>query len=114
MSELDDLFERARSEPSRLPASLSARILGDAEAVQAALRQPVPVRSAPPGILGRLLGAFGGSGPVAGGLLAGCAGLAIGYLQPEALAGLSAVLASEAASAEVELMPGFEALYTEE
>lgn len=124
MSDLDDLFAAARSEPSALPAPLSARILADADAVQAALVQSARpgsrsmsgsgARSVRAGLLARLVGAFGGGMPLAGGVLAGVAGLAIGYLQPEAFSGLSAVLASEAAGAGVELMPGFEALFTEE
>ena len=116
MSELDDLFAQARSEPPRLPEGLSARILADADTVQTALRQPARAKapSGQAGFLARLRGVFGGGMPLAGGVLAGVAGLVIGYLQPEALSGLSAVLASEAASVEVELMPGFEALFTEE
>lgn len=118
MSDLDTLFARARAEEDGLSPGLSARILADAAAVQAAGRSLAapPARPAPPGLLTRLLGLFGGTGPLASGVLAGVAGLALGYLQPEAVSGLGVLLASDTAAAEagLELMPGFDALFTED
>lgn len=118
MSDLDTLFAQARAEDGGLSPGLSARILADAAAVQAAGRPRAapPARPAPPGLLTRLLGLFGGTGPLASGVLAGVAGLALGYLQPEAVSGLGVLLASDTAAAEagLELMPGFDALFTED
>lgn len=115
MSDLDTLFAQARAEEDGLSPGLSARILADAAAVQAAGRPRAapPVR---PGPLSRLLGLFGGSGPLASGVLAGIAGLALGYMQPETVSGLGVLLASDASAAEtgLELMPGFDALFTED
>ncbi|MGQ0610679.1 MAG: hypothetical protein ACT4N9_06205 [Paracoccaceae bacterium] len=122
MSDLDTLFAQARAQDDGLAPGLSARILADAAAVQAEVQAAgrrlaaVPPRPAPPGPLSRLLGLFGGSGPLASGVLAGIAGLALGYMQPEAVSGLGVLLASDASAAEtgLELMPGFDALFTED
>lgn len=119
MSDLDTLFAQARAEDGGLSPGLSARILADAAAVQAEVQAAGRPRAAPParpGPLSRLLGLFGGSGPLASGVLAGIAGLALGYMQPETVSGLGVLLASDAAAAEtgLELMPGFDALFTED
>lgn len=112
MSDLEKMFAQARQvEPS--PA-LRARILADALAVQARQRPaPAPKRLA--GWLSRLSALLSGSGgALAGGALAGFAGLALGLLQPSGLDMIGEVLASESASAQIDLMPGFAALTSEE
>ena len=113
MTSLDDMFTEARLAGPAPSDALSARVMADAMAAQP---RALPLRAAPtPGLLDRLFGLFGGAGPVAGGVLAGIAGLAIGYLQPEGLASLTdTLLASSTTSVSMDLMPGFDTLMTEE
>ena len=106
---LDSLFAAARAETAVPTASLTARVLADAEGLWA---QPKAV-AAPrkPGILQALSGLFGGSGALAGMATATVAGLYIGYAQPVETGFVTLVLGTE--TADIELMPGLDALLEE-
>jgi hypothetical protein len=118
MNTLDDLFKEARSAGPVPSADLMERVMSDAVAVQPKAfhapkmhPKPAPER----GWLDRLVDLFGGAGPVTGGVLAGFAGLAIGYLQPEGLVNLTdTVLATTSTTVSMDLMPGLDSLLTEE
>ena len=126
MTDLDELFAasaRSGPEPSQ---ALMARVMADALAIQsgaqpavaaAGAAPPAALLPAAPGLLAQLLGLFGGAGALAGVVTAGFAGLAAGYLQPASLSTLAGYLSTSttASSTEaVELMPGLDALLTEE
>lgn len=122
MSDLDRLFAEARREEPAPSAEFEARLLADALRLQPAPRE-LPVgggvgtgSAANTGFWPMLAGWFGGAGALAGVVTAGFAGLAAGYLQPAGLAGLTTLLVSDATAAEaaVELMPGLDALLTED
>ncbi len=124
MTELDELFARSRDLGPRPSGDLMARVLADAAQVQvqvlrAAPRppprpEPLVIRPATgPG--GWLMDLFGGAGALAGVLTAGVAGLVLGYVQPVGLSYLGALLTPSATvSQSLELMPGLDALLTEE
>lgn len=115
MTDLDDLFAQARDAGPVPSAALMARVAQDAVMVQAQLAVPAP-RAAETPLWDRLLGLFGGGGALAGSMMAGVAGLALGYLQPESLIGLTEILGSDSSysTAAMDLMPGFDGLLTEE
>jgi hypothetical protein len=112
MSDLDDLFAQARQSSPPPSAKLAARVMADAEVTQARGRQ----RSAParPGLLAFVVRIFGGAGALTGGLTAGVVGLALGYLQPDSLPGLSDLLLGAPSSEQMDLMPGIDTLFSEE
>jgi hypothetical protein len=115
MSELDDLFAKARNAAPEPSDALMARVMADAERVLSQRQGAALTSSQPsPGLFERLLRLIGGAAPVTGPVLAGLAGLAIGYLQPESLAGLTDILAYDAPSVTMDLMPGPDALLPEE
>ena len=117
MTDLDDLFAEGRAEGPDPSASLMARVLQDAVAEQGKFRTPGVLAAKPARIslLDRLFGLLGGAGTLAGGAMAGLAGLTLGYLQPESLANLSDLLAnSSVATQSMDLMPAYDSLLTEE
>lgn len=121
MSDLENLFDKARRDTPAPSAALEARVLADALRLQPPPRAPqgssgLPAAPVMPGFWAQLAGWFGGAGALAGMVTAGFAGLAAGYLQPAGLAGLTTLLLTDAAVAEapVELMPGLDALLPEE
>ena len=86
---LEDFFAAARAAPGALPEALMARVLADATALQPSTRvapaAPVPSRGGIVAFLARAggLGAFFGCGAsLAGLMLAGAAGVWIGFAQP--------------------------------
>ncbi|MDG3040617.1 hypothetical protein [Roseicyclus marinus] len=86
---LDALFDAARGTPAP-PDALIARVLADAERVQAETRAAAapPARAgrrpgALAGALGRWIAALGGWPAVSGVTLAGVAGLALGFALPD-------------------------------
>ena len=117
MTDLDDLFAEGRAEGPEPSSNLMARVMQDAVAVQSLAKTPTVVAAKPARIslLDRLFGLFGGAGTLAGGLMAGVAGLTLGYLQPESLVSLTDILASSSNSTQsMDLMPAFDTLLTEE
>lgn len=112
LDDLDLLLAAARDEivPS---ATLTARVLADAAALQpaAAAVRKVPER----GWLAGLLDLFGGGGVVAGMSAVTATGLFLGFVQPSGLASLTLVLHGGGEVVDtVELIPGTVALWTEE
>ena len=104
-SNLDDLFEAARA-PVAVPAALMARVLADADAVQA-VAQPLLRRR--PRLMAGLLAAIGGIGGLAGLSTAAMAGVWIGFAQPAALTALTdTFLTAEMATETVNILPGFD------
>lgn len=108
--DLDGLFADARAAAPQPPAALSARVLADA--AQSLPRPELVARPAPrPGFWARLGVALGGGGALAGMATATLAGFWIGFSQPLDLSILGGLLGPEAA--EIELMPGIDALLEE-
>ena len=111
---LDALFAQARDDgPSN---ALMARVMGDAEAVQAQLAaRPVVVPEVPkPGLFALLAGAVGGWSAVSGITAAGVMGLAVGLYSPDTVA---AWLESDTLSLGIsgyEIAPDLGALWTED
>jgi hypothetical protein len=118
MTDLDDLFAQARGVATTTPQALQARVMSDALAELSQTAGPNPSPTAMirrESFMSRLFGLFGGAGPVAGGVMAGFTGLALGYLQPESLANFTDILATNASyDLTIDLMPGYDALLTEE
>ena len=107
--ELEAAFDAARSSRPEPSPDLMARVLADAQAVQAEQR-PAPAAPAPRGYLRQFLEALGGWPAVAGLSAAGVAGVWLG-LGP--VAGVSDTVASylglsAAPAYSVDVMPGAE------
>ncbi len=118
MTDLNDLFVRARVSGPEPSAALMARVLADASNAQQEMLAPktsaLPARRLPQ-LLDRFMAVFGGAATVSGGVMAGFTGLALGYLQPESLNSLSAILATEStAEVSVDLLPNYDSLLSEE
>lgn len=118
--DLDSLFAAARDDRPAPPAALTARVLADAAdwagpvaVVPAAPTPAAPTPAAPhrPSPLAALVRLFGGSGALAGMATATVAGFWIGFAQPMEAGLVSAMLGAE--SAEIDLMPGLDALLNE-
>ncbi len=115
MDDLDDLFAAARKAAPVPPADLVARVLEDAR--QAQPRPVAAMRAAPSrsgGLWGALAGLFGGGGVLAGMGTAAVAGLFMGFAMPDQVLALTDVLASSADAAAIEMVPGIDALISEE
>lgn len=89
---LDALFAQARATaPADMPDTLSARLIAQAEAMVPATAPALnaaPARRGWLAGLGDLLSDLGGAPGVAGLSVAGVAGVWIGFVQPEAAAGV--------------------------
>jgi hypothetical protein len=101
-TDLDSLFAQARGAAAPLPADLSARLVAQAEAMLPPATGPKPgsargQRGWLSGLRG-LLADLGGGPGLAGLSVAGVAGLWIGFVQPEAVAGVPGLLWEGAAS----------------
>lgn len=118
MTDLDDLFVQARDQGPKPSDGLMARVLADAAQAQAQRHDTGPKVSG--SRTGSGLGAWvtdllGGAGAMAGVLSAGVAGLVLGYVQPDGLSGLGALLTpATTVSQSLEMMPGLDTLLTEE
>lgn len=112
ITDLDDLFQSAGSTAPVADDAFMARVLADA------LReQPAAPSLAPPprrhSLWARLAAALGGAAAVAGIGSAAMAGLVIGYVQPDAMVSLAGSIGLSSGES-LELLPGFDALLTEE
>lgn len=113
-ADLDALFDQARAQPPQPDAAFMARVLGDAYAQQPAPVAVVPVRArVRPGLWARLAAALGGALAVAGIGSAAMAGLVIGYAQPEPVVTFAGSIGF-GVSESLDLLPGFDALLSEE
>ncbi len=84
-ADLEALFAAARK-PTVPPDALVARVLADADAIQAmagAKAMPPPLTPSRRGFLGGLVEALGGWPTISGVTLAGVAGLAVGFAAPD-------------------------------
>lgn len=118
--DLDPMFAAARAASPHVPAGLMARVIADAEAEiqglasQAAGSSVLAAPRARPqafGLWSGLADLFGGAGALAGMLTATVAGFWIGFADPAPLGAMSAALIG--ASAEIDMMPGIDALLDE-
>jgi len=99
---LDDLLAHARKSESAPDDDLVARVLADAEAVQAGFPGS-PAAGSPPGLLARILDTLGGWPAVSGLAAATVAGVWIGVAPPASVEEITAGLMGEAVS--VPLVP---------
>ncbi|SDN42878.1 hypothetical protein SAMN05216196_101509 [Lutimaribacter pacificus] len=104
---LETLFEAARGAAPKPSADLLARVLADAEAVQAAAA-PVPRKSAPRLRWRQFVDAIGGWPAMAGLVSAGVAGLWLGISPPAALDDLGIAGAGTDEAVLVGMLPGVE------
>lgn len=113
--DLDHLFAAARAAAVPAPADLTARVISDAEVEILAADLLTAARPRDrrkgPGVFAHLAGLFGGTGALAGMLTATVAGFWLGFAQPAAMGSMSAALTG--ASAEIDMMPGIDALLDE-
>jgi len=114
--DLDDLFATAAADGRAvLPSDrLVARVLGDAAREQprfAAKQIIAPVRG---GFWSAVSALFGGSSVVAGLGTAAVAGLYLGFAQPPALLQLTEAVIGTSSLESVDLMPGVDALLSED
>ena len=110
-TDLDSLFVTARAERPSPSAGLTARIMADADSVQAAFRTaPVPAR---PRRWSGWIAALGGNGVLAGLATATLAGLWLGFSQPAPVLTLTQTVsdayAADAGLGAVELIPSLDA-----
>lgn len=115
MDDLDALFAAARR--SEVPPSdaLMARVLADAAGLQpepAPIVQVVPPRKT--GVWGGLSALFGGGGVLAGLGTVAMAGFYIGFAQPDTVMMLADGFIAGSSVEAVDLMPGVDALLTED
>ncbi len=111
-AELGTLFAQARSQPPQADDAFLARVLGDAYAEQPTAAA-APRKRARPGLWARLAAAVGGAVAVAGIGTAAMAGLVIGYVQPEPMLTFAGNIGF-GVSESLDLLPGFDALLSEE
>lgn len=110
--DLDALFATARAATPAPGADLMARVMADAQAVDAARRAPARRRRG----LGLIdlwrafAAAFGGAGLVAGMATAAAAGLWIGFAAPAPVAALAPALLGQETAADLDLIPDILAL----
>ena len=113
--DLDSLFAAARADSPAPSAALTTRVLADADAAMvrtpAAKIAPTSASGAGASLWTKLAALFGGAGAVAGMATATVAGFYIGFAQPMNNGLLPAVLGGEIA--ELEMMPGLDALLDE-
>lgn len=109
-ADLDALFAQARAQPLAVDDAFLARVMADATALQPRVARGRPARTS---LWTRLAAALGGALAVAGVGTAAMAGLVIGYVQPEPMVTLAGSIGF-GVSESVELLPGFDALLTED
>lgn len=108
--DLDQLFAAVRADAAHPPASLTARVLADAEAQMQPQAAPVLRKAPRRSVWAGLSRMFGGGGALAGMATAALAGFYIGFADP-AQAGLMASVLGQ--TAELDMMPGIDALLDE-
>jgi hypothetical protein len=114
MDDLNDLFAAARGADAQPSDALMARVLADATAVQP--KATMMVRAVPQksGFWAGLAALFGGGGVLAGLGSVAMAGFYLGFMQPAPLLALTDVWVTGASVDSVDLMPGIDALLTED
>lgn len=102
---LDAFFDAARNQPPMPSGDFMARIMADAEAVQAGFGAVAPVVADRPGVWASLSALFGGLVGVGGMATAALAGVWIGFAGVGGIDAYWPGAASEAGLASVDLMP---------
>ena len=104
---LDDIFASSRSAPCVPDEALTARVLADAQAIQAGFAAtPLPEQ---PGLWSRILDALGGWPSVGGLATATIAGVWIGVVPPQSVSDITAAfLGDEVSISLVPVSYGFE------
>ena len=118
MQDLDDLFAIAAAQNAALvpPDGLAARVLADAAREQQRLPTKPPAAPAPArfGVWSALSSLFGGAGVLASLGTVTVAGLYLGFAQPGAMLQLTEAVSGTGGLESVDLMPGVDALLSEE
>lgn len=115
MTDLDALFAQSGSENPVPSTALTARVLADAHRLQPRNGAfNAGAGSAGPGIWAMLAAVFGGGGILAGIGTAAMAGLYLGFVQPTSFLSLTDALLNTTQMDSLDLMPGIDALLTEE
>ncbi len=121
-AELNQLLAELGGAPPSVPAGLTARILADAATVQAMGRtnaqaapaSPSPAATADMNSLWRRIAEAVGGGRVIAGLgTAALAGIALGFLQPAPIEGLTGTVWGQDVDIAVDLLPGTDEFWTE-
>lgn len=114
MDDLDALFATARSADVTPSDALMARVMADAVALQP---KPAPMVRAVvqgTGFWAGLAALFGGGGVLAGLGSVAMAGFFVGFVQPDSVMSLADGLLAGSVVETVDLMPGVDALLTED
>ena len=114
MDDLDALFAASRAADLLASDDLMARVLADAAALQP--KAAPLVRAAPrkAGVWSGLAALFGGSGVLAGLGSVAMAAFFIGLVQPAPVMALTDALIADSSAEPVDLMPGVDALLSED
>ena len=113
--ELDALFALSGSENQMPSTALTARVLADAHRLQPRNTAPTAVAgTSGQGIWAMLAAVFGGGGILAGMGTAAVAGFYLGFVQPTSFLSLTDALLNATQMDSLDLMPGIDALLTEE
>ena len=114
MDDLDALFATARGADVQPSDALMARVLADAAAVQPKAVPLVQAGARDTGFWAGLAALFGGGGVLAGLGTVAMAGFYIGFVQPETVMALADGWTTGSSVETVDLMPGVDALLTED
>lgn len=112
MHDLDDLFSNAKAGALQPSDALMQRVLADADREQPQAQTVARSTASSAGFWAGLAGLFGGGGVLAGIGSAAVAGVFLGFVQPTSITSLADAWATN--STALELMPGIDALLTEE
>lgn len=108
--DLDHLFDAMRADAPHPPASLTARVVADAQAQMQPRVAPAVRKARRRAVWAGLARMFGGGGALAGMATAALAGFYIGFADPAQAGLMSSVLGQ---AAELDMMPGIDALLDE-
>ena len=115
LEDLDALLAMSRTEIMAPSTVLTARVLADADRLQPRSGGSKAGGGATgPGVWAMLAAVFGGGGVLAGMGTAAVAGLYLGFVQPASFLNLADALLNATQMDSLDLMPGIDALLTEE
>lgn len=114
MDDLDALFATARSADVKPSDALMARVMADAAAMQPKAAPMLRAAAPETGFWAGLAALFGGGGVLAGLGTVAMAGFYIGFVQPDTVMALADGYIAGSSVETVDLMPGVDALLTED
>ncbi len=114
MDDLDTLFAAARGADVPPTDALMARVLADAERLQPRAAAMPRAEAQATGFWAGVSALFGGGGVLAGLGSVAMAGFYLGLVQPAPVLALSQMLLAGSSVEAVDLMPGIDALLTED